>query len=249
VTSCNSNPNPGKAFGQAKPFESVISLQGVGLTLSSRAGPVEILRQVNFSVAYGESVAVIGPSGSGKTSLLMVMAGLERASRGTVKVAGADFSTLDEDGLARIRGGQIGIVFQSFHLVPTMTALENVALPLEFAGNPEAFDIASAMLAEVGLEGRQQHFPAQLSGGEQQRVALARALAPRPKIILADEPTGNLDRATGEQVIDLLFGMHRRHDVTLVLVTHDSSLAGRCARVAHMNDGHLSVRPAELRTA
>jgi putative ABC transport system ATP-binding protein len=214
------------------------------LTLASRAGPVEILKRVRVDIAPGESVAVVGPSGSGKTSLLMVVAGLERATSGTVRVAGHDFSGLSEDELAVIRGTNIGIVFQSFHLVPTMTALENIALPLEFAGRADAFEAAGALLAEVGLAHRADHFPAQLSGGEQQRVAIARALSPRPQIILADEPTGNLDGKTGEQVVELLFGLQRRRQATLVLVTHERGLAERCGRVVRMANGE--VADAEL---
>ena len=219
--------------------QNVVSLEGVRLTLTSRAGPVEILRDVSLAISSGESVAIVGPSGSGKTSLLMIMAGLERATAGKVTVAGHDFSRLSEDDLARVRGKDLGIVFQSFHLIPTMTALENVALPLEFSGRADAFAIAEAMLAEVGLSPRKDHFPAELSGGEQQRVALARALCPSPRLILADEPTGNLDGATGAAVIDLLFGLQRRRQATLILVTHDNSLAKRCGRVIQMQDGKI----------
>jgi putative ABC transport system ATP-binding protein len=228
----------------AKP---VIALNDVSLTLSSRAGPVEILKGVSLEIGAGESVAVVGPSGSGKTSLLMIVAGLERATSGSVRVAGRDFLGLSEDALAIVRGSNIGIVFQSFHLVPTMTALENVALPLEFAGKPAAFATARALLLEVGLAHRAEHFPAQLSGGEQQRVAIARALSPRPQIILADEPTGNLDGKTGEQVVELLFDLQRRRQATLVFVTHDAGLAQRCGRVVRMADGEIAG--AELATA
>jgi len=217
----------------------VIALDDVSLTLTTRAGPVEILKSVDFAVAPAESVAVVGPSGSGKTSLLMVIAGLERATRGRVEVAGHRFAGLGEDALALIRGASIGIVFQSFHLVPTMTALENVALPLEFAGKRDAFDTARALLEEVGLSHRFDHFPAQLSGGEQQRVAVARALSPRPQIVLADEPTGNLDGKTGDHVIDLLFDLQRRRQTTLLLVTHETRLAERCARIVRMADGAI----------
>jgi len=217
----------------------VIALDQVSLTLTTRAGPVEILKGVNLDVAPGESIAVVGPSGSGKTSLLMVIAGLERASRGRVEVAGHEFTGLGEDALALIRGASIGIVFQSFHLVPTMTALENVALPLEFARKPDAFDTARALLDEVGLSHRVDHFPAQLSGGEQQRVAVARALSPRPQIVLADEPTGNLDGKTGDHVVDLLFDLQRRRQATLLLVTHETRLARRCARIVRMADGGI----------
>ncbi len=227
--------------------EPVIALRDLSLTLASRAGPVEILRRVDLEIAPGEAVAVVGPSGSGKTSLLMVVAGLERATAGTVRVAGHDFMGMSEDELALIRGRNIGIVFQSFHLVPTMTALENVALPLEFAGHADAFETAGSVLAEVGLAHRADHFPAQLSGGEQQRVAIARALSPRPQIVLADEPTGNLDGRTGEQVVDLLFGLQRRRQATLVLVTHDVKLAERCGRLVRMADGRIAG--AELATA
>jgi putative ABC transport system ATP-binding protein len=226
--------------------EAAISLRDVSLTLTSRAGPVNILKSVSLDVAAGRSVAIVGPSGSGKTSLLMIMAGLEKATTGGVRVAGYDFTTLDEDGLALARGATIGIVFQSFHLVPTMTALENVALPLEFAGAPDAEATARERLAEVGLAARHDHFPAQLSGGEQQRVAIARALAPRPKIIFADEPTGNLDAQTGTQVIDLLFGLQKRRQSTLVLVTHDAALAARCDEVVRMADGRIETVPARV---
>jgi putative ABC transport system ATP-binding protein len=227
--------------------KNLISLSNVNLTLPSRAGPVAILKEVALEIVGAEAVAIVGPSGSGKTSLLMVIAGLERATSGTVVVAGHDFSRLDEDRLAAVRGANIGIVFQAFHLVPTMTALENVALPLEFAGKPDAFGRAREMLAEVGLAQRADHFPAQLSGGEQQRVAIARALSPRPQIILADEPTGNLDGKTGAQVVDLLFELQRRRQSTLLLVTHDPGLARRCGRVVQMHDG--SISGAELVSA
>lgn len=217
----------------------IIRLHDVDLTLTSRAGPVDILKGVSLDVQPGQSVAILGPSGSGKTSLLMILAGLERATRGDVHVGGHDFNALSEDQLALARGANIGIVFQSFHLVPTMTAIENVALPLEFRGVPDAEAIARDLLGEVGLGHRTDHFPAQLSGGEQQRVALARALAPQPKLLLADEPTGNLDGATGRQVVDLLFGLKRRHDTTLVLVTHDERLTEECGRTVRMMDGRV----------
>jgi putative ABC transport system ATP-binding protein len=215
----------------------LVALQDVRLTLVSRAGPIDILRGVHLDILTGDSVAIVGPSGSGKTSLLMVIAGLERATAGSVRVAGHDFSRLGEDQLALVRGQEIGIVFQSFHLVPTMTALENVALPLEFARNPDAYRIAGELLEEVELGHRTDHYPAQLSGGEQQRVAIARALAPRPKLILADEPTGNLDGKTGAHVVELLFDLHKRRQATLVLVTHDAKLAGLCQRTVRMVDG------------
>ncbi|MBS0241871.1 MAG: ATP-binding cassette domain-containing protein [Proteobacteria bacterium] len=217
----------------------VIRLTSVGLTLRSRAGDVEILKAIDLSVPYGQSLAIVGPSGSGKTSMLMLIGGLERASRGRIEVAGRDFTGLDEDQLARVRSEAIGVVFQSFHLVATMTALENVALPLEFRGSEDARERAERALVEVGLGHRLEHFPAELSGGEQQRVALARAVVSEPKLLLADEPTGNLDSATGRQVIDLIFALGRRHGTTLVLVTHDESLAQRCERVIRMADGRI----------
>ncbi|MBL8844899.1 MAG: ABC transporter ATP-binding protein [Hyphomicrobium zavarzinii] len=219
--------------------QPIIRLTDVRLNLESRAGVVEILKGITLDITEGQSVAIVGPSGSGKTSLLMILAGLERATRGDVQVAGRDFNALGEDQLALARGEDIGIVFQSFHLIPTMTALENVALPLEFAGVAEAREKARALLSEVGLAARLDHFPAQLSGGEQQRVALARALAPEPKLLLADEPTGNLDGKTGRQIVDLLFGLKRRSDATLVLVTHDERLAKECERTIRMADGRI----------
>ena len=214
-----------------------IVLKDVHVTLPSRAGAVEILRGVNLRVGQGEAVAIVGPSGSGKTTLLMVTAGLERVSAGSVEVAGQNFDGLGEDELAQLRAGNIGIVFQSFHLVPTMTALENVALPLEFLDAPHPFKAARAALGDVNLLDRLDHYPAQLSGGEQQRVALARALSAGPKIILADEPTGNLDSRTGAHVMDLLFDLRARYGATLILITHDEKLAKRCGRVLRMNDG------------
>jgi putative ABC transport system ATP-binding protein len=218
---------------------TAIKLEGVRVTLPSRAGPVAILRGIDLSVAAGEAIAVVGPSGSGKSTLLMVIAGLERATDGGVEVMDTDYATLDEDGLARLRGANIGIVFQSFHLVPTMTAIENVALPLEFLDRDDAFATARKALADVGLSHRESHFPGQLSGGEQQRVAMARALSPRPSLILADEPTGNLDLATGAEVMDLLFGLKERTDATLLLITHDRSLAKRCDRIVSLADGRI----------
>lgn len=218
---------------------SIIELKDIGLTLTSRAGPVEILRDVSLDIVSGQSTAIVGPSGSGKTSLLMVMAGLEKATSGTVTVNGRNISGLSEDGLAVLRGQDIGIVFQSFHLVPTMTALENVALPLELAGVGDAFATAHALLNDVGLGARVDHFPAQLSGGEQQRVAIARALSRRPPLILADEPTGNLDGKTGQQIVDILFGLRERIGATLVLVTHDDKLAAMTDRVIRMSDGKI----------
>jgi putative ABC transport system ATP-binding protein len=217
----------------------MILLEGVHLTLASAAGPVNVLRGVSLSVAAGETVSLVGPSGSGKSTLMMVTGGLERPSRGRVVIAGTDFGELDEDGLARFRRDAIGIVFQSFHLIPTMTALENVAIPLELAGRRDAFDAARAVLAAVGLEARVLHYPGQLSGGEQQRVALARAFAAGPKLLLADEPTGNLDTATGRHVIDLLFALRQQRGTTLLLITHDRELARRCDRIVQMADGRI----------
>ena len=202
-----------------------------------------------MNVAAGELIAVVGRSGSGKSTLLMIIAGLERATEGRVTVLGADFGALDEDDLARLRAANIGIVFQSFHLVPTMTALENVALPLEFLDRDDAFEAARAALAEVGLSHRETHFPGQLSGGEQQRVAMARALAPRPSLILADEPTGNLDETTGADVMDLLFTLKERTGATLMLITHDLALAKRCDRIVSLADGRASTSAATKRRA
>ena len=219
--------------------ESIIQLDDIYLTLTSRAGPVEILRGVSLDIIKGQSTAIVGPSGSGKTSLLMVMAGLEQASRGKISVGNTDITGLSEDELAVLRGREIGIVFQSFHLVPTMTALENVALPMELAGGADAFKTAADLLDEVGLKARVDHFPAELSGGEQQRVAIARALSRKPPLILADEPTGNLDGKTGQQIIDILFGLRERINATLVLVTHDERLAAKTDRVIRMSDGRV----------
>ncbi|HEV2303021.1 MAG TPA: ABC transporter ATP-binding protein [Stellaceae bacterium] len=216
-------------------------LEDVHLTLASPAGPVNILSGVSLAVEPGETVAIIGPSGSGKSSLLMVMAGLERASKGHVRVAGEDLGGLDEDSLARLRRRHIGIVFQAFHLIPTMTALENAAMPLELAGHRDAFARAADGLAAVGLKERLAHYPAQLSGGEQQRVAIARAFVAGPDLLLADEPTGNLDPATGRLVIDCLFAEQARHGTTLILVTHDPTLAERCAREIHLYGGQIAA--------
>lgn len=201
------------------------------------AGPVNILRGVDLAVNAGTALGVVGPSGSGKTTMLMIVAGLERISSGRVAIAGTDYAGLSEDALALFRRDHVGIVFQSFHLIPTMTALENVAVPLEFAGRKDAFDRAEAQLKAVGLGHRIGHYPGQLSGGEQQRVALARAFAAEPKILLADEPTGNLDGGTGQQIIELLFELHDQHNTTLVLITHDLKLAARCERVVRIADG------------
>jgi len=220
--------------------EPIITADDVHLTLTSRAGPVHILRGISLQIPAGQSAAIVGPSGSGKTSLLMVMAGLERATSGKVAIAGRELGPLSEDDLALLRGAEMGIVFQSFHLVPTMTALENVALPLELAGDAGAFIRARELLAEVGLAARVDHFPAELSGGEQQRVAIARALSREPRIIFADEPTGNLDGRTGTQIIDMLFGLRRRRNATLVIVTHDDKLAAMTDRTIRMADGAVS---------
>jgi putative ABC transport system ATP-binding protein len=229
--------------------DPMILLDEVQLTLTSAAGPVNVLRGVSLRVGAGETVSLVGPSGSGKSTLMMVTGGLERPSAGRVVVAGADLGTLDEDGLARFRRDAIGIVFQSFHLIPTMSALENVAIPLELAGRGDAFETARAGLAAVGLAERVLHYPGQLSGGEQQRVALARAFAAAPKLLLADEPTGNLDTATGRRVIDLLFELSARHGTTLLLITHDRDLARQCHRIVHMADGRIVEAPEQAGAA
>ena len=220
--------------------QPLIELQDIGLTLPSQAGDVEILRAIDLTVRAGERVGIAGPSGSGKSSLLMIIGGMERATLGVARVLGADLGALDEDRLARLRRDHMGVVFQFFHLIPTMTALENVATPLELAGRADAFDRAAEMLMEVGLDHRATHYPVQLSGGEQQRVALARALAPRPALLLADEPTGNLDGRTGAAVADLMFRLVSEQEATLVLVTHSPDLARRCSRVLTMADGRIS---------
>jgi putative ABC transport system ATP-binding protein len=215
----------------------VLSLRDARLTLAGNAGPVEILKGITLDVARGETLGLVGPSGSGKSSLLMLMGGLEKATGGQVLALGQDLTVMNEDQLARFRRGNMGVVFQSFHLIPTMTALENVAVPMELAGLRDAFDRAEAELRAVGLGARMDHYPSQMSGGEQQRVALARAAAPRPAILLADEPTGNLDGANGAAIMDLLFGLRDRHGATLVLVTHAPELAARCDRVVRLADG------------
>jgi putative ABC transport system ATP-binding protein len=220
--------------------EPLVRVRGLRLTLPSAAGPVNILRGVDLDIAAGEAVGLVGPSGSGKTSLLMVLAGLERASGGSVRIGGADITALDEDRLALLRRG-IGIVYQAFHLIPAMTALENVAVPLELAGRRDAAPRARAALEAVGLGHRLRHLPGQLSGGEQQRVAIARAFAPAPRLLLADEPTGNLDQETGAAVIDLLFRLRAEHGTALLLITHDTALAERCGRVLHMADGRVGA--------
>jgi putative ABC transport system ATP-binding protein len=219
--------------------QSAVLLKDVTLTLPSRAGNVEILKGVDLSVKSGEAIGIVGPSGSGKTSLLMLIAGLERATSGTLEVAGTSLKNKNEDALAAFRRDTIGIIFQSFHLIPTMTALENVAVPLEFRGVADAMRIAEEKLKRVGLSHRLSHYPGQLSGGEQQRVAIARALASGARILLADEPTGNLDQETGEQIIKLLFELRQQEGASLLLITHDRALAKRCDRIAEVRDGKI----------
>lgn len=218
---------------------TAIQLNAVELTLTSNAGEVNILRGVDLSIKAGETVGVVGPSGSGKTSMLMVIAGLEKVSAGGITIAGHGLNGMSEDALALFRQNHVGIVFQDFHLVPTMTALENAAMPLEFAGRPDAFERAREELEAVNLGHRLDHYPGQLSGGEQQRVALARAVIAEPSILLADEPTGNLDGETSGMVMDLLFGLRERNQMTLLLITHQPELARRCSRVVHMQDGRI----------
>lgn len=218
----------------------VIALENIVLNLTSAAGEVNILRDVSLSVDPGQTVGLVGPSGAGKTSLLMIVAGLEQPTRGRVVVGGYDYDGRNEDDLARFRRGNVGIVFQDFHLIATMTALENVALPLEFAGEPDAFARAATALDAVGLQARTAHYPGQLSGGEQQRVALARAFVSNPTLLLADEPTGNLDQDTGDRVIDLMFALSREHDTTMLLITHDPAIAQRCDRIVRIVDGRIA---------
>ena len=219
----------------------MVLLNDVELKLDSEAGSVNILKGINLEIAAGETVSVVGPSGSGKTSMMMLIGGLERQTSGKVEVAGHDLASLDEDGLARFRRDNIGIVFQNFHLIPTMNAMENVAIPVELAGMDNAFDRARAALGSVGLDHRLTHYPGQLSGGEQQRVALARAIVAQPRLILADEPTGNLDGSTGESVIDLLFSLRADHGATLMLITHNPALAERCGRLIDLQDGLIGA--------
>jgi putative ABC transport system ATP-binding protein len=238
-----------EASSRAGMSPETISISNVNLSLGTGAARVHILKDISLRVASGETIGLIGPSGSGKSTLLMVMAGLERPDSGEVVVDGTPFNALNEDALARFRGRQVGIVFQSFHLIPTMTALENVAVPLELAGRPDASQRAAHELASVGLGDRLHHYPTQLSGGEQQRVALARALAPNPAILVADEPTGNLDEATGKQIVDLLFAKRAERGMTLVLVTHDASLAQRCDRVVRLRSGRIDDGAANRKTA
>ncbi len=218
----------------------MIHLSGIHVSLKGNAGLVNILRGISLDVAAGEMVGLVGPSGSGKSTLLMVIAGLEQISQGMVHIAGSDITHFSEDKLARFRARNIGIVFQSFHLIPTLTALENVAVPLDFAGMPDAYERAKAQLDKVGLMPRRDHYPGEMSGGEQQRVALARALAGGAKLILADEPTGNLDKNTGKQIADLLFALPGEQGATLLLVTHDEAIARRCGRIVHLEDGRIA---------
>lgn len=218
---------------------AIIDASAVTLALGKPPARVEILRRIDISIDRGDTVALLGPSGSGKSSLMSVLSGLERADSGRVLVDGLDFGTLDEDALAAARRGRIGIILQAFHLLPTMTAIENVAVPLELAGAADAMERARAELTAVGLAHRLDHYPAQLSGGEQQRVAIARAITPRPALLFADEPTGNLDAATGEAIMDLLFARQRDTGTTLLVITHDPALAARCARVVEMRDGAI----------
>jgi putative ABC transport system ATP-binding protein len=233
----------------AAPEAPIVELGDVHLKLASQAGEVNILRGVDLTVARGESLAVVGPSGSGKSTMMMIVAGLERPTKGAVRVAGQDLSRLDEDGLATFRRRNVGIVFQAFHLIPTMTALENVAIPLEFAGDREAWDKARAALDRVGLGHRTTHYPGQMSGGEQQRTALARAFVAEPALLLADEPTGNLDATTGLSIVDLMFDLQQRIGTALLLITHDPKLAQRCDRAVRMQDGRLSPAPALMSAA
>jgi putative ABC transport system ATP-binding protein len=219
--------------------QPIVDLAGLELTLSSGAGKVHILRGIDVEIGAGEQVALVGASGAGKSSMMMVIGGLENATRGEVRVAGHDLTGMNEDELALFRRGNVGIVFQSFHLVPTMTALENVAVPLEFAGHADAFGLAQKELEAVGLGHRLEHYPGQLSGGEQQRVALARAFVTEPRLLLADEPTGNLDGDTGQQIIELMFRLSEEKGTTLLLITHDPALASRCARELRIADGQI----------
>jgi putative ABC transport system ATP-binding protein len=221
--------------------EAVIELRDVSLTLGEGASSVHVLKGISLDVAAGSATGIVGPSGSGKSTLLMVLAGLEKVDGGTVTIAGETLNGKSEDQIAAFRGKHVGIVFQSFHLIPNMTALENVAVPLELAGRRDAFEVAERELAAVGLSDRVTHYPGQLSGGEQQRVAIARALAPSPRILIADEPTGNLDQATGRQIADLLFSKAGERGMTLVLVTHDPSLAARCDRQVAMRSGRIEA--------
>lgn len=234
-------PNATRASPELTATPPLVAVRDLRLTVPSAAGPVNILRGIDLDIASGEAVGIVGPSGSGKTSLLMVLAGLEQATSGSVVLAGTELAGKSEDTLARLRRATVGIVFQAFHLLPTMTALENVAVPLELAGDRDAMDKAAANLRSVGLGHRLTHLPGQLSGGEQQRVALARAFAPRPRLLLADEPTGNLDQATGAVVMDLLFRLRVESGTTLLLITHDPALAARCGRIVRIADGVIAA--------
>ena len=225
--------------------DSVLTIRDVNLSLDGNAGRVDILHDVSLDVAAGETLGLVGPSGSGKSSLLMLMGGLEQATSGSITALGKELTTMSEDQLALFRRDHMGVVFQSFHLIPTMTALENVATPLELAGARDAFDRAAAELRAVGLADRMNHYPSQMSGGEQQRVALARASAPRPRLLLADEPTGNLDETNGQAIIDLLFDLRDRHGATLIMVTHSHELASRCDRVVRLRDGRIDDAMAQ----
>ncbi len=225
--------------------EPVLSISNTNLSLDGNAGRVDILHDISLDVAAGETLGLVGPSGSGKSSLLMLMGGLEQATSGQIMALGQDLTAMNEDQLALFRRDNMGVVFQSFHLIPTMTALENVATPLELAGAKDAFDRAAAELQAVGLGDRMDHYPNQMSGGEQQRVALARASAPRPRILLADEPTGNLDETNGQAIIDLLFDLRDRHGATLIMVTHSNELASRCDRIVRLRDGRIDAPVAK----
>lgn len=222
--------------------ETILSLKNIQLSLTANAGVIDILRDISLDVVRGETLGLVGPSGSGKSSLLMLMGGLEQATGGKVRALGHDLTDMNEDALARFRRNHMGIVFQSFHLIATMTALENVATPLELAGIPDAFERAEAELRSLGLGARIDHYPSQMSGGEQQRVALARASAPRPEILLADEPTGNLDETTGASIIDAMLGLREQHGTTIVLVTHAAELAARCDRIVRLRDGQIEAQ-------
>ncbi|MGO8738741.1 ABC transporter ATP-binding protein [Rhodoblastus sp.] len=227
-------------------FNPAIRLENVNLALGGGEARTEILKNIGLEIGQGETVALLGPSGSGKSTLLMTMAGLEAPDSGAVRVAGRRLDQMSEDELARFRGGHIGVVFQAFHLIQTLTALENVAIPLELAGEADAFARARAALKQVGLEQRLKHYPAQMSGGEQQRVALARALVANPSLLLADEPTGNLDQSVGAEIIELIFALNRAHGATLVLVTHDEALARRCHRVVRLRNGRIESDTASV---
>lgn len=230
----------GRVTSPSQPPAHAMIVNDLRLTLGKGASAVEILKGIDLTVPQGQTLALLGPSGSGKSSLMAVLSGLDRATSGTLSVAGEDFARMNEDALARARRGRIGVVLQAFHLLPTMTALENVATPLELAGIPQARERAEQELKAVGLSHRLSHYPAQLSGGEQQRVAIARALAPRPSLVFADEPTGNLDVATGTSIVDLLFARRAQTGATLLIITHDESLARRCERVVTLADGRIA---------